>query len=142
MQPQGPSISPEHGPVIQPGDEQLPFVGNQPESGVSGTREKITSQGDRVNQSVPAQPVNLPIPQPITPTLSLAPADTSLDNQIVANSPAIADDVDVIEKIWVDKAKAIVNQNKHDPYNQEKEIGKLQADYLKRRYGKIVKVNE
>jgi hypothetical protein len=54
--------------------------------------------------------------------------------------PAIADDVDVIEKEWVDKAKTIVDTHRHDPYNQEKEASKLQADYLKKRYGKDVKL--
>lgn len=143
MQPQGPSISPEQqSPIINPNTEKIPSVESQPESGGLDNREIIAPKGDRVNQAGPVSSVNLPIPQPIVPITIFPPADTSLDSQIAPDLPAIADDVDVIEKQWVDKAKAIVNQHKHDPYNQEKEIGKLQADYLKKRYGKIVKVNE
>lgn len=57
-----------------------------------------------------------------------------------SGSVAIADDVDVIEKEWVDKAKSIVNQTKGDPYHQEKQVSELQADYLKKRYNKSVKL--
>jgi len=56
------------------------------------------------------------------------------------DSPAIAADDEVIEKEWVDKAKKIVTDTKDDPYRQEKEVSKLQADYLKKRYGKEVKL--
>ena len=49
---------------------------------------------------------------------------------ISTDSPAIADDVDVIEKEWVDKAKKIVSATRDDPYSQEKQVSKLQADYL------------
>lgn len=55
--------------------------------------------------------------------------------------PAVAGDDEVIEKEWVDKAKKIVSQTKDDPYQQEKEVSKLQADYLKKRYGKDVKLS-
>jgi hypothetical protein len=62
------------------------------------------------------------------------------DNAVAASGVAIADDVDVIEKEWVDKAKLIVNQTKGDPYHQEKQVSQLQADYLKKRYNKTVKL--
>jgi hypothetical protein len=42
----------------------------------------------------------------------------------------------LIEKEWVDKAKQIIVQTKDDPYRREQEVGKLQADYLLKRYGK------
>ncbi|MCE7936510.1 hypothetical protein DYH10_01835 [Candidatus Saccharibacteria bacterium CPR2] len=54
--------------------------------------------------------------------------------------PTIADDVDLIEKEWVQKAKNIVEDTRDDPHMQEKEVSKLQADYLKKRYGKEVKI--
>ena len=53
----------------------------------------------------------------------------------------VAGDDDLIEKEWVDKAKKIIEQTRSDPYNQEKQVSKLQADYIKKRYGKDVKVN-
>lgn len=92
------------------------------------------------NQGMVLPPV-LPDPQPAqTPndpsSVNTAGNDnTSPDD----NSPVIADDVDVIEKEWVDKAKQIVNETKDDPYRQEEEVEKLQRDYLKKRYGKEIK---
>jgi hypothetical protein len=50
--------------------------------------------------------------------------------------PLVANDDDLIEKEWVDKAKKIIVQTKDDPYRREQEVGKLQADYLRKRYGK------
>lgn len=57
-------------------------------------------------------------------------------------SPAIADDIDLIEKEWVEKAKAIVERTKDDPHKQNSEINKMKADYLKKRYNKTVQVSE
>ena len=58
------------------------------------------------------------------------------------STPAVADDVDVIEKEWVNKARSIVDATKDDPHKQEKAVSKLQADYLLKRYGKQVKISE
>jgi Txe/YoeB family toxin of Txe-Axe toxin-antitoxin module len=72
--------------------------------------------------------------------LPAAPQNDSVssndDNQL------LADDVDVLEKEWVEKAKKIVHETKEDPYLQEKEVSKLQSDYLQKRYGKQIKVTE
>ncbi|TAK88920.1 hypothetical protein EPO04_02300 [Patescibacteria group bacterium] len=57
----------------------------------------------------------------------------------VAGAPAVAGDVDVIEKEWVDQANRIVEQTKQDPYTEEEAVEALQADYLKKRYGHEVK---
>ncbi len=65
------------------------------------------------------------------------PAPTA---QPQAGTPLIAGDDDLIEKEWVDKAKKIVQQTRSDPYTQEKEVSKLQADYIKKRYGKDIKL--
>lgn len=51
-------------------------------------------------------------------------------------TPAIADDVDLIEKEWVEKAKEIVNKTKDNPYLQNKAISEMKADYIKKRYNK------
>lgn len=83
----------------------------------------------------PAQPMVLVSDPTSTSQVSMA-ASTDSD------SPAIADDVDVIEKEWVDKAKKIVSATRDDPYSQEKQVSKLQADYLMKRYGKQIKTVE
>lgn len=57
-------------------------------------------------------------------------------------SPMIADDADLIEKEWVLRAKAIVDRTRQDPYQQNKEVEKMKADYLKKRYNKEIKLTE
>ncbi len=56
--------------------------------------------------------------------------------------PQIADDNDLIEKEWVEKAKQIVDKTKDDPYQQNRELGNMRADYLKKRYNKDIKLVE
>jgi hypothetical protein len=108
------------------------------------------------SQTVEASPER-PAPQEVQPAgqvqgISALPIPTVPDppaagavpvlNPVPAHNdnPASASDDDVIEKEWVDKAKKIVTQTKDDPYKQEQEVSKLQADYLKKRYGKEVKL--
>lgn len=74
------------------------------------------------------------------PVKTVIALDPPVENQQVdspgSNSPAIADDNDLIEKEWVDKAKQIVEKTKDDPHKQNREINKFKADYMKKRYGK------
>lgn len=88
----------------------------------------------------------MPPPIPTQPVQQVVPdntaTDTPVQDQSQTGSPAIADDVDVIEKEWVDKAKSIVSSTKDNPHMQEKEVSKLQADYLMKRYGKKMKTVE
>lgn len=62
--------------------------------------------------------------------------------QYPAGSPLIADDGDLIEKEWVEKAKEIVNRTRQDPHKQNREINQFKADYLKKRYNKDIKLSE
>lgn len=78
------------------------------------------------------------VPAPITlPTPIQTPADDSpIQSPPTDDMPLTAADDDLIEKEWVDKAKKIVTETRDDPHLREKEVGKLQADYLRKRYGK------
>ena len=60
----------------------------------------------------------------------------------VAVMPQIAEDNDLIEKEWVEKAKQIVEHTKHDPHLQSKEMNHMKADYLKKRYNKDLKLSD
>ena len=89
-------------------------------------------------QGSPAPPPVLPPTlEPVTATV----ADSTADEADV-QGPAIADDVDVIEKEWVEKAQEVIEHTKDDPYQEEEQIEDLQADYLKKRYGKDIKNND
>lgn len=72
---------------------------------------------------------------------SSAADDTNSSSSIADDNLGIATDDGLIEKEWVSKAKSIVSDTKGDPYKQEDEVSKLQADYLKKRYGSSLDIN-
>lgn len=74
---------------------------------------------------------------PVTPVMPVMPAATVTSQ---TSSPAVADDVDVIEKEWVEKAKQIVAKTKSDPHLQSTELTIFKHDYMKKRYGKELKL--
>ena len=80
-------------------------------------------------------PMTLPVVTPVSTT----PTD---DDQVSVatddDTPLVAADDDLIEKEWVDKLKKIVALTKDDPYERNRVITQLQADYLKKRYNKTL----
>lgn len=60
----------------------------------------------------------------------------------VVDDTLLAEDGDLIEKAWVQKAKAIIEHTKNDPYNQNREINKVKKDYIQKRYQKDVKLTD
>lgn len=124
-----PLHNPEHGEQIPQNSFEVPAAG-QTEAQYGQNVERGVSQVD---------PVPLP-PMPQQPAATGAPAPTQTLPS--AGMPTIADDTDLIEKEWVIKAKEIVARTKHDPYQQNKEVERIKADYLKKRYNKEVKVTE
>lgn len=106
--------------------------------------EKSAAQATETGQAAALPP--LPPVQPASPAQSAAPVAPPDPSQGQASQPGvalppIADDTDLIEKEWVDRAKHIVEQTKHDPYQQNKEITKAKADYLRKRYNKDIKLS-
>lgn len=69
-------------------------------------------------------------------------ASTFVDDPTYAMGGIPAEDVDLIEKAWVEKAKAIVRNTHGDPYTQNRELSKIKAEYIKKRYSKDIKVSE
>jgi hypothetical protein len=121
---------------------------NQYQSGIPGEAPAPSPiSGERLAPSIeqagapqgPSQ--GFPAAQPVAttqiddPQSSDAPAQDDTTNQ----NPLLANDVDVIEKEWVERAKAIVEKTRSDPYMQEQKVTELQSDYLKKRYGKELK---
>lgn len=117
--------------VPQRASEQAPG-GPQPERGGSG--EQVAHSPSASGQPVVAQPSAPPQVQPVVQSQPSAATDDG--------HPQIAEDVDVIEKEWVDKAKQIVDATKDDPRAQERKVSELQSVYLKKRYGKDIGVSE
>ena len=75
-------------------------------------------------------------PQMLSPT---SQQNAATDN---SGNPPVANDVDLIEKAWVEKAKNIVNNTMGDPHSQTEEINRMKADYIKKRYNKDIKASE
>lgn len=92
--------------------------------------------------SSPRMPSSSVLPTVTAPLPVPAATSDDSDNNIAASTPIAAADDDVIEKEWVNKAKKVVSETKGDPYRQEREVSKLQADYMQKRYGKQVKMPE
>lgn len=123
--------SPESQPNLA-GNETSPEVPlNNPERGPA-VPERSGEQSAQAQAALAAQQAqaSISLPAPI-------PVQAAADDQTVSDDlPAVAADDDLIEKEWVDKAKKIISDTRDDPARREKEVSRLQADYLKKRYGK------
>lgn len=89
-----------------------------------------------------AAPVDLTTLQGKASGLSPGGDPQSLKTMPVAANGADAEDSDLIEKAWVTKAKAIVNQTRSDPHRQNNEINKVKKEYIQKRYHKDIKLND
>lgn len=107
--------------------------------------EQATKQGsiERTPETLPAEPLNITAQpqaqaagvQPQIPAGQIALPSPKADD-VSATMPQIADDVDLIEKEWVQKAKEIVAKTKDDPKVQSEELDKVKVDYKKKRFNK------
>lgn len=116
-------------PIVQNQAEALPV--SSPESAIQAPPTFLPTQ-------------QLPAMQSAQPALQVAVGSNPMPQPLAgpATSTLIADDADLIEKEWVLKAKAIVAQTIHDPNLQSKEMGKVKAEYLKKRYNKNLKLDD
>jgi hypothetical protein len=126
-----PAMAEQATPVADSG-EKAPGSAEQP---------AVTTEKAPVMRPAAAPPVStipLPLPRPIP--VAAQPGDVSATTQVstlLANA-----DSDLIEKEWVDKAKQIVERTRDDPYKQSEELTVFKADYMKKRYGKTIKVSQ
>ena len=94
----------------------------------SGPISAGTSAGQVQAPIVPPQLVSGGVP--VSTPLPVAPAQAADDN------------ADALDEEWINKAKAIVEQTKHDPHLESQELGRVKADYLRIRYNRHIKVAE
>lgn len=130
-----PQAAPERSmPQYEQGNEYLGQLANPELAGErSPEREQNMQSIDR--QPAPQVPIVVPMPPAVVPM----PAPVVDDS---ATNPVVAGDDDLIEKEWVDKAKKIIAETKDDPYRREQEVNRLQADYLYKRYGRVIGASE
>ena len=98
---------------VEAGHAGPPTGGGQPPA---QNQQQTTLSADDVAAAIAAQPTpEAPKVSPVT-------------------GPQTAEDVDVIEPEWVDKAEEVVQKHSGDPYGEEEAVEDLQRDYLKKRY--------
>lgn len=113
-----------------------------PEVGSHQISEQIPAMSAHEAASAQAveQAHSAPSAAPPLPFAQDPPQQASSAVPTVSGVPHVADDVDLIEKEWVEKAKEIVARTKLDPYAQSAEVSRMKADYIKKRYNKDIKV--
>jgi hypothetical protein len=110
-----------------------PETGQQAESAPAASAEKAPTASQGALPAIPVIPV---IP---TDDSQVTPTD---DESTSSASTKALDDKDLIEREWVDKAKAIVEHTAEDPFKQTEEMSGLKADYLHQNYNKSIKLNK
>ncbi|MBI3984087.1 hypothetical protein HY346_02195 [Candidatus Microgenomates bacterium] len=125
-----------------PAIESTPEGSGGPEQAPPTPEKAVERAPERAETSPQAgQAVVLP---PVVPPVMADDQTTdgqARDDDAKSDMPLVAEDVDVIEMEWVNKAKKIINETKDDPHTQEKEVERLQREYLKKRYGKEIKAS-
>lgn len=128
-----PNLGPERSAgVYSQNLEQFPLPPN-PETNIERHAEQFEQRSEATPAAVNAIPIASPPPVVALPTIG---SDNTTVQPVVGGTPLVANDDDLIEKEWVDQAKRIIVQTKDDPYRREQEVSKLQADYLRKRYGR------
>jgi len=128
--------NPELAPRPQSQPEQVGYDKDL-EKAKEAPKEQLDSAAGK---SRPGTGFALPLqPPPLTNLPATTPADKSDEHsQVSSQSVMPAEDVDLIEKHWVEKAKEIVDKTADDPYTQKNEISKVGAEYKKTRFDKTV----
>ena len=113
---------------------------NQPDGARGASMSPITlppppsTQPAATTSAAPAPPA----PAVPAPAQTAAPGGSGVAN--LASS--IVDDGDLIEKEWVNRAKHVVATTRSNPYKQSQQLAALRAEYMKKRYGKNIKLGE
>jgi hypothetical protein len=130
-----PRTNQEQSPVYFGGVEGHRPISNSPEHTENSEKNSPESQS-KSEASVDFSSVDMTtsLPAPIVYNGVKDVKDTTTNT-----SSMIANDKDVIENEWVRAAKKIVSETRNDPYKQEEEVGKLQIDYMSKRYGEEIK---
>ena len=85
-----------------------------------------------------AAAVPAPMPNAAAPATPVAPTQPAPAAPIAPT----ADDSDVIEPTWVNRAQAVFKNYPGDPSEQSKQFMLLKAEYLEKRYGRTIKAED
>lgn len=141
---------------MNPGSNELQLPTEKPETNVgkpAEQSERFVSDGQKspeqtiVSEAGAAQ-VQHSMPRPVVDPAILAQMQAvqatqpiGMVDQSATLAPAHkADNVDLIEKTWVQRAKSIIEKTRNDPYIQKNEISKVKAEYIEKRFSKKTKL--
>lgn len=112
-----------------------------PAQPAAGSHEATLPGREHVQGSMQAPPM-MPPQMSSTPVQQPAPVPPAADPAAAAASVPSDDNTDALDEEWINKAKAIVEQTKHDPHLESSELSKVKAEYLRIRYNKHIKVTD
>ena len=127
---------------------ELPQQPEIQETTTVGAGEQLVHSPEQTgNQASTATPVLVPSPSPVANQPEPAHQPAGPTNIVIKSAPTADDgmeaaDGDLIEKEWIDKAKAIVAQTQDDPFVQKNEISRVKAEYIQKRFNKTLPAQE
>lgn len=131
------------------GGPQFEAPAFRPEKGDDFAERSSEDEASSAAESAPGNqtPATLKSPPKTTSVSDIKvkvakPPQQDDDQSLTPASMMTADDSDLIEKQWVERAKSIVEKTQDDPYIQKKEMSKVKADYIHKRFKKVVKTDE
>lgn len=105
--------------------------------------EKPKIGEDAAGKKAPKLPVPPPEPSDVSQAQAAHPQQqTVVPAQGQLSGSMVAEDTDLIEKQWVDKAKSIVARTQDDPHKQKDEMSKFKAEYVKKRFNKTIPIDD
>ncbi|HVW22956.1 MAG TPA: hypothetical protein VHB51_00505 [Candidatus Saccharimonadales bacterium] len=120
-----------------------PVAGSGQQEQLPAQPEIVSGAPEQAPVSSSAGPVAMPtMTMPTMPTQTVSLPQSGVAQTTSTSTPMVAEDNDLIEKEWVNKAKQIVERTKEDPHQQNKELTVFKADYLQKRYNKTIKLSE
>lgn len=131
------SVNPEL-PSAQPhaSGEKVPALPT-PETGLDTGAERVEQVSElRAMASDAATALPVAPPTIIDDINDDTSTTATSDTPVIPVTPMVAEDNDLIEKVWVDKAKDVVKATKDDPYRRSNEVSALQRDYQKKRFNR------
>ena len=132
----------EHGPNFE-----VPLTPDQ-QAGQERDQNTAIERGGPKKEAAPRSPAHAapPIRAPATLPAKQPPPEPQQQSPSPSTAPPTdhlpADDVDLIEREWVDKAKHIVAETRDDPHKQKDQISRVKADYIQKRFNKSIKVDD
>jgi hypothetical protein len=127
--------------------QPLPLGETSPESELANVQtDKVKHSSEQASANISS---GLGDSQDSSMVLPVVDDSTLKDNQLASSSKKItvldeattASDSDRIEKIWVDKAKAIIKDSAGDPHKKSANLSTEKTQYRNARFNKLISSN-